>query len=210
MGYWRTLSLLALAAFWAQSPVTTPTWTVATAQSSAAAANASPAQNDATETSGAATSGSAAGQETTQTPLRGPEQPVPFSHKQHAGALQLPCEFCHATSRSGETVAIPQTALCMQCHQTIGTDKPGVQKLAAYAKSNTPIPWVRVYALPSFVTFSHKTHLSHGATCQQCHGSVAERVQLYKETDISMAACVNCHRAKQASIDCNTCHMLDQ
>jgi Zn ribbon nucleic-acid-binding protein len=142
--------------------------------------------------------------------VRGPEQPVPFSHKQHAGTLKLPCEFCHAASRSGGTVAIPQTALFMQCHQTIGTDKPGVQKLATYAKSNAPIPWVRVYELPSFVTFSHKTHLLHGATCQQCHGPVAERVQLYKETDISMAACVNCHRAKQASIDCDTCHMLNQ
>lgn len=203
MGPWRVLSLLALTAFWAHSPMMMPTW-VAAAQNSTVTPSASQAQNNATGTS------DAAGQETTQTPLRGPEQPVPFSHKQHAGTLQLPCEFCHATSRSGETVAIPQTALCMQCHQTIGTDKPGVQKLAMYAKSNAIIPWVRVYELPSFVTFSHKTHLQHGATCRDCHGPVAERVQLYKETDISMATCVNCHRAKQASIDCDTCHMLDQ
>lgn len=204
MGCWRTLSLLALAAFWAYSPVTMPTWTVDAAQNSAVAPNAAPTQNNSAGTSGAT------GQETAQSLLRGPEQPVPFSHKQHAGTLQLPCEFCHAASRSGETVAIPQTALCMQCHQTMSTDKPGVQKLATYAKANTPIPWVQVYELPSFVTFSHKTHLLHGATCQQCHGPVAERVQLYKETDISMAACVNCHRAKRASIDCDTCHMLDQ
>jgi Zn ribbon nucleic-acid-binding protein len=207
-GYWRAFSLLALAAFWAQSPMMMPISVAAAGQSSAAAPNASPTQNNDKATSGAA------GQETAQTPLpepvRGPEQPVPFSHKQHAGTLKLPCEFCHAISRSGETVAIPQTALCMQCHQTIGTDKPGVQKLATYAKSNTSIPWVRIYELPSFVTFSHKTHLQHGATCQECHGPVAERVQLYKETDISMAACVNCHRTKQASIDCDTCHMLEQ
>ena len=201
MGCWRTLSLLALAAFWAHSPVMMPTWVASAAQNSALAPSAAPAQNSAAGTSGTT------GQEAA---LRGPEQPVPFSHKQHAGTLQLPCEFCHATSRSGETVAIPQTALCMQCHQTMGADKPGVQKLATYAKTNTPIPWVRVYELPSFVTFSHKTHLLHGSTCQQCHGPVAERVQLYKETDISMAACVNCHRAKQASIDCDTCHMLEQ
>ncbi|MEO6828258.1 MAG: cytochrome c3 family protein [Acidobacteriaceae bacterium] len=90
------------------------------------------------------------------------------------------------------------------------TNDPGVQKLASYAKSNTVIPWVRLYQLPSFVSFSHKTHLLHGATCQECHGPVAERVQLYKETDISMASCVNCHRAKKASTGCNTCHTLDQ
>src|SRR6185437_5466798 len=50
--------------------------------------------------------------------------------------------------------------------------------------------WIRIYELPSFVTFSHRTHLLHGATCQECHGPVAERTQLYKENDISMASCV--------------------
>jgi hypothetical protein len=139
-----------------------------------------------------------------------PEQPVPFSHKQHAGALQLPCEFCHTPSRSGETVAIPQAAACMQCHQTMATSDPGVQNLASYAKTNATIPWVRVYQLPSFVSFSHKVHMEHGSTCQECHGQVAQRDRLYKETDISMAGCMNCHRAKKASLDCDTCHTLEQ
>jgi hypothetical protein len=98
----------------------------------------------------------------------------------------------------------------MQCHQTIATSNPGVEKLAAYAKSNATIPWVRVYELPSFVSFSHKTHLAHGITCQQCHGPVDNRVRLFKEMDTSMAACIRCHRANQASTDCDTCHMLEQ
>ncbi len=143
-------------------------------------------------------------------PASAPEQPIPFSHKQHAGKLQLPCEFCHTPSRSGETVAIPQAAACMQCHQTMATNDPGVQKLAAYAKANATIPWVRVYELPSFVTFSHKVHMEHGSTCQECHGEVAQRDRIYKEADISMAGCMNCHRAKKASLDCNACHTLDQ
>ena len=140
----------------------------------------------------------------------GPEQPIPFSHKVHAGTLQLPCDACHAMSRSGETLAIPQAATCMGCHQTMATGDPGVQKLAAYAKNGTLIPWARVYQLPSFVTFSHKMHLTHGNTCQECHGQVTQRDRLFQESDISMAGCVNCHRAKKASIDCNTCHMLQQ
>ena len=140
----------------------------------------------------------------------GPEQPIPFSHKVHAGTLHLSCEVCHAVSRSGETLAIPQAATCMACHQTVATADPGVQKLADFAKSGELIPWVRVYQLPSFVTFSHKMHLTHGATCQECHGQVAQRDRLFRESDISMAGCVNCHRANKASIDCNTCHMLQQ
>ncbi|MGO8720853.1 MAG: cytochrome c3 family protein [Acidobacteriaceae bacterium] len=69
---------------------------------------------------------------------------------------------------------------------------------------------MRIYELPSFVSFSHKTHLAHGVTCQQCHGQVADQVQVYKAMDISMATCIACHRAKQASTDCDTCHMLEQ
>ena len=140
----------------------------------------------------------------------GPEQPIPFSHKVHAGTLQLPCESCHAMSRSGETLMIPQAAVCMECHQTMATSNPGVQKLAEYAKNSETIPWVRVYQLPSFVTFSHKMHLTHGNTCEECHGPVAQRDQLFQEEDISMAACLNCHRAKKASVECNTCHVLPE
>lgn len=208
MGPWRIFSLLALTAFWTQLPAKIPMAVAASAQNAAAAPTTASAQNSTSGTN------STTPQEPASAPLsellQGPAQPIPFSHKQHAGTLKLPCEFCHALSHSGETVAIPQATLCMQCHQTMGADKPGVQKLATYAKSNATIPWVRIYELPSFVSFSHKTHLVHGVTCQQCHGSIAEQVRVYKAMDISMAACINCHRTKQASTGCDTCHMLEQ
>jgi c(7)-type cytochrome triheme protein len=138
----------------------------------------------------------------------GPEQPIPFSHKKHAGELHMPCEFCHAPSRSGETLAIPQAATCMGCHRTVSASNPDIQKLAGYAKTNELIPWVRVYQLPSFVTFSHKMHLDRGNTCQECHRQVIERDRLFQETDVTtMAGCVNCHRVKKASTGCDTCHL---
>lgn len=140
----------------------------------------------------------------------GPEQPIPFSHKTHAGTAKLPCELCHKLSRSGDSFVIPQAPVCMQCHQVVAKDKPDIQQLAAFAKEGRIIPWVRVYEVPSFVTFSHKTHLDHGNTCQDCHGPVAERDRLSRETDISMTGCLACHRAKQAATDCNTCHVLEQ
>ncbi len=145
-----------------------------------------------------------------QAATSGPEQPLPYSHKKHAGTLGLPCETCHVASRSGESLSIPQAAVCMQCHQTIATDKPAIQKLSEYAKSNTPIRWIRIYELPSFVGFSHKTHIDHGNTCQECHGPVATREQMFKEAPLSMKWCVDCHTAKKASTDCNTCHSLQQ
>ncbi len=200
----RVLPLLALTAFWARPVLPAPAIIAPLAQNSAPASNPSPAQSTAPATAGTTAQNAA------PAPPPAPVQPIPFSHKQHAGTLKLPCEFCHATSRSGDTVAIPQAESCMQCHQTIDTGSPPIQRLAVYAKDKAAIPWVRLYELPSFVTFSHKIHLLHGATCQECHGPVAERVQLYKEADISMAGCIKCHQAKKASTDCDTCHTLNQ
>ena len=94
----------------------------------------------------------------------------------------------------------------MDCHAAIKQDSPAIQRLAAAAKEGRAIQWMRVYAIPSFVDFSHRAHLEKGNTCQECHGPVAERDQLAKETDLTMAGCMNCHRAKKASLDCAYCH----
>jgi len=142
--------------------------------------------------------------------LQGPEQPIPYSHALHAGKLNLPCEYCHKPSRSGENLAIPQAAFCMQCHASAATDSPSIQKLAEYARSNTVIPWVRVYQLPSFVSFSHGTHLAQNVTCQQCHGPVQTFTRMYKAADISMASCVKCHQQTNAAVGCDTCHSLEK
>lgn len=168
------------------------------------------AQTTPAPTSSQAAQAPSSGQAPAPVAETGPEQPIPFSHKIHAGTVGLSCEFCHTMSKSGETLAIPQAATCMQCHATMATSNPGVQKLAGFAKAGRTIPWVRVYQLPSFVTFSHKTHLDHGNTCQECHGPVAQRDRLFMETDISMAGCMNCHRIKKASVECDTCHELEQ
>lgn len=207
MKSWRLVSLLVLIALWALSHFDTPSVAAFTRNSAQTTTN-SPAQNNsASHSSTTPQEATSASQPET---LRGPVQPVPFSHKEHAGTLKMPCQYCHTPSRSGETLLIPRAQFCMQCHQTVATGNPGVRKLAQFAKTDRTIPWLRIYELPSFVSFSHKVHLQHGATCEECHGQVAQRTRLYQEADTSMATCVNCHRAKQASTDCSTCHMLEQ
>lgn len=137
---------------------------------------------------------------------KAPVQPIPFSHKAHAGTLKLQCKMCHPNPDPGETMTIAKPAACMQCHSAIKADSPAIQKLVQASQSGRPIPWVRVYELPSFVFFSHRTHLEKGNTCQDCHGPVAERDRLYREVDLSMGGCMNCHRMKKASLDCSFCH----
>jgi hypothetical protein len=134
-----------------------------------------------------------------------PPQPIPYSHKQHI-ALGLKCANCHEMPEPGEMMGIPAAAKCMTCHKSVKKDSPQIQKLSAFAARNEPVPWVRVYQIPGYVFFSHKNHLDTGATCETCHGKVAERDRLFRETDTSMGGCMDCHRSKRASIDCAFCH----
>lgn len=99
-----------------------------------------------------------------------PVQPIPFSHKLHAGALKLACKMCHPGPDPGEMMTLPEASKCMECHSTIKQDSPAIQKLAAYAKTDREIDWVRIYQIPAYVIFSHKTHIDSGATCNDCHG----------------------------------------
>jgi hypothetical protein len=139
-------------------------------------------------------------------PPPGPAQPLPYSHKQHV-ALGLQCRSCHVNPDAGKLMTYPATAICMGCHQAIAADRPSIQKLAAFAASGKPIPWVRVYQVPDYVYWQHGTHLEAKVTCADCHGPVAERDVIALETNVvKMLGCVTCHDKRQAFTDCGACH----
>jgi len=134
-----------------------------------------------------------------------PQQPIPYSHKTHLG-LGLQCKNCHTNPDPGELMGIPETKVCMGCHQSVKTDSPHIQKLTEHHKQGRPMPWIRVYEIPAYVFFSHKAHTQAGATCETCHGPVKERDALWRETNISMGGCMECHTKYKASNDCGFCH----
>jgi hypothetical protein len=135
-----------------------------------------------------------------------PEQPIPFSHRKHV-SQGLKCAECHPMPDPGDFAEIVSTEKCMQCHSAIKTDSPAIQKLADFHRRGGQVPWEPVYLVADYVFFSHKVHTTQaGAECADCHGPVGERDALAKERDISMAACMECHRAKSASLECNYCH----
>ena len=135
-----------------------------------------------------------------------PAQPIAFNHKLHVQTAKMTCNDCHEQRSDGSTLALPQPPKCMSCHASIATDKPDIKRLAEAAKNEDPILWVRVYRVPSFVTFSHKTH--GGNSCEECHGPVAERTAIAQEKDTNMGSCIACHQAKGAPATCDTCHAI--
>ncbi len=142
-------------------------------------------------------------------PIKVALQPVPFNHLKHS-SLGLGCQQCHSGASLQERAGFPPIAQCMLCHDTLQKDEPEIQKLAGFHQEGKEPPWVRVYELPDFVSFSHSKHLKASLECAICHGPVQEREILAKEVSTSMNVCIACHVEKQASIDCDLCHDLEQ
>ncbi|HVN81237.1 MAG TPA: PQQ-binding-like beta-propeller repeat protein [Terriglobia bacterium] len=132
-------------------------------------------------------------------------QPILFSHKRHSQE-GMNCGGCHQESGTGERLQIPGIPECMSCHGSILKENPVIQKLTQLAKEGQKVSWNRVYRLPEFVFFSHQKHANAKVDCTICHGPVSERDSLWQERDISMGACVDCHKIRKASISCGFCH----
>ena len=135
-----------------------------------------------------------------------PEQPIPYSHKKHL-AVGLECKNCHTNPEPGKLMIFPATSKCMECHVTIAKDKPSIQKLASFAKSQQPIPWVRVYTVLPGIAWTHRAHVAAGVKCETCHGPVREMDAMSEVTSVvTMYSCLSCHEMSQAKTSCETCH----
>lgn len=135
-----------------------------------------------------------------------PTQPIPFSHKNHAGDRQIPCQYCHSSARRSSAAGIPPLNTCMGCHKLVGTDLDPIKDLTQHYQQNKPMEWVKVHDLPDFVRFTHKPHVAAGLECQACHGQVQTMDVVEQVAPLQMGWCISCHREKKASTECATCH----
>lgn len=137
------------------------------------------------------------------------EQPIPFPHKTHVEKAMLKCtDYCHETVTKGPRAGLPSVKTCMICHDAIAADRPLIQRVADYQKRGVDIPWQRVYGFTqeAHVRFDHSPHLRAKVDCATCHGDVAHQAVAGRNVDHTMGFCVDCHRAREASNDCLTCH----
>lgn len=134
-----------------------------------------------------------------------PKQPVPFSHKIHAGQLKMDCRYCHTTVDKAAHAAIPATQTCTNCHSAANPDG-SVANSAIHTNSlkllpiresqatGKPIEWERVHDLPDYVYFNHAAHVNRGVSCVSCHGRVDKMEQVYQAEPLTMSWCLDCHR----------------
>ncbi len=129
-----------------------------------------------------------------------PEQPIPFSHRHHAGELGIDCRYCHTGAETSPFAGLPSTQTCMTCHSQIWKDAPVLAALRASAASGRPIAWRRVTDLPDFVYFNHSAHVSRGVACITCHGDVDQMPKTYEAHNINMGMCLQCHRHPEVNL----------
>jgi hypothetical protein len=123
-----------------------------------------------------------------------PTQPVPYSHKLHAGNLGLDCTYCHSTVTQAAFAAIPSTETCMNCHVRVRNQSPQLQQVRDSYTTGQPIPWVKVHRLPDYVYFNHQAHVTAGVSCVSCHGRVDQMIEVKQVEPLNMGWCLDCHR----------------
>ena len=133
------------------------------------------------------------------------EQPIPFSHRLHVTDKQIDCHYCHTTAERSANAGMPSIEKCLGCHNYIIPEHQEILKLKAYSKKGQDLSWTRVYYNPDHVIFPHFRHLNKGVQCQECHGEV-EKVDRLKKVTFYMGFCLNCHKARNAPLDCSACH----
>ncbi len=152
----------------------------------------------------------------------GPLQPIPFSHKHHAGEFKIECLYCHSDTDKSQAAGVPSVELCMGCHAQFPLEYDeieGIRILKQHWEEKKPIEWVQIHRLPEHVQFRHNRHIQAGVECQTCHGQVEEIDKLHLVPDtklgylvpvakLEMGWCISCHRQnhQQASQDCLKCH----
>jgi hypothetical protein len=137
----------------------------------------------------------------------GPKQPIPFSHRVHAGVKEINCRFCHPYVERSDHAGLPSVEKCFYCHKYVIPTHPWIKKEKEHLDKKVPVPWVQVFFVPDHVKFRHMPHINWAKLdCKECHGDVAAQDRL-KRVDFQMGFCIDCHKKKNAQLDCwLACH----
>lgn len=130
-----------------------------------------------------------------------PEQPINYSHKLHAGEMQIDCQYCHVGVGKSRHAMVPTVATCMNCHTVARKDRPEIQKLTGFYNEGKPIPWKRIHKVPDYAYFNHSVHINKGIDCVECHGEITQMEKVGQMNSFTMANCLNCHRNPHENIE---------
>jgi Cytochrome c7 and related cytochrome c len=139
-----------------------------------------------------------------------PLQPIAFSHKLHAGEMNINCAYCHFNAEHGKHAGVPPMSVCLGCHSpdkgAVAPKSSEIAKLLSIVDKGSytdadgvireggVVHWNRVHKLPDHVYFSHEWHVKAAVACQTCHGEVESMAVVRQHATLTMGWCLDCHR----------------
>ena len=145
------------------------------------------------------------------TPRQGPavDQPIAFNHLKHTGELGLACDFCHQYVTSGAHAGLPSEEKCAMCHRTTQGSSEEAARVTELVEAGAPIRFNKLFVMPDHVFYTHRRHVAIAELeCTECHGAIAEteRPPDRALVRITMDTCMDCHRERGQTLNCNACH----
>src|SRR5690349_13259984 len=68
-------------------------------------------------------------------------QPIAYSHRLHAGDLQIQCVYCHTGVKRSAVAGVPAVGTCTGCHRWVKNKTAEMKKIDDYEQRKQPIFW---------------------------------------------------------------------
>jgi Cytochrome c7 and related cytochrome c len=131
-----------------------------------------------------------------------PLQPIAFSHRLHAGELQVDCLYCHAGAETSRHAGVPAASTCMNCHRFVSAPWGAVRAEDETAEKEKREP-LRIVS-PEIVKIYTAMGLNEEG--QRDPDAATRPIEWIKVHNLPDFAHFD-HRAHvQAGVACQTCH----
>jgi cytochrome c7-like protein len=131
-----------------------------------------------------------------------PEQPIAFSHRLHAGDLQISCLYCHYGAERSPYAGVPAADVCMTCHRFVtASQKEMIPEILEARKANrTPQPVISPELKKLYDSLGLDSKLERDPN------QTPQPVAWVKVHNLPAYTCFD-HRAHlQAGVACQSCH----
>ncbi|TWU21785.1 cytochrome c3 family protein [Bythopirellula polymerisocia] len=131
-----------------------------------------------------------------------PEQPINYSHRLHAGELQIDCKFCHSAAQSGHYAGIPSTEVCMKCHRYVTAPYDQMQQELQLADKEGRKP--ETIVSPELKKLYDSLALDENL--QPIENGTPQSIPWVRVHNLPDFACFNHQAHVAAGVTCQTCH----
>lgn len=131
-----------------------------------------------------------------------PVQPIAFSHRQHAGQLQISCYYCHSGAENSPHAGFPAGSVCMTCHRFVTAPQADVlpEILDARKARRTPRPIISSELQKLYAAMGLNNQMEPDP------GKKPTPIAWIRVHQLPAYTCFD-HRAHvQAGVDCQRCH----